>query len=159
MSPKHQKHRILSNFTKQSLRRLTAAYALCQLRIGGSYLQNHQKHRILSNFTKQSLRRLTTLMLYIRARLLVGPLEANQDLGFLAPADPHKCGCGAGTAEPVPSVHRYRSHPFHRNVHFSSRVNDCAAPPLQSYCCNGMKTADDASGTSRHLELLRATNL
>jgi hypothetical protein len=83
MSPKNTKnHRILSNFTKPEPSTTHRSDALYQLRIGGLYLQNHQKHRILSNFTKQSLPRLTTLMLCIRARLLVGPLEANQDLGF-----------------------------------------------------------------------------
>src|SRR5258708_5461861 len=40
--------------------------------------------------------------------------------------------------------------PFRQGHHFCCNVYDCAAVPLQSYCCNGMRTADDASGTSRH---------
>jgi hypothetical protein len=82
ISPKSSKASNFIEFYKAESSTTHHSDALYQLRIGGSFLQNHQKHRILSNFTKQSLRRLTALMLCIRARLLVGPLEANQDLGF-----------------------------------------------------------------------------
>jgi hypothetical protein len=35
--------------------------------------------------------------------------------------------------------------------------NDCAAEPLQVYCCNCTLSAVDAFGTSRHFPLLRLT--
>ncbi len=38
-----------------------------------------------------------------------------------------------------------------------TRLNACAAVPLQVYCCSWVLSAVPAAGTSRHLPLLRLT--